>query len=303
MKPPRSARIVPILVAASALWSAPHCVTTSGFDRTRGQSGSEVVSNGGTGGSPGGNGTLPPGGDVAACPCGFPVTHESPVFASDQQVTATLRVTVLERTPLAFESPASPWCSSSSGPEPGCGRVRLRIDEVLASNVALQVGDEIEASTDGVLPCFIGTEAVGVGAQALAQASWEPSDLPFCEARAACLEQCESEYETDLAECERMGRAPSDCLPHSLTGYCDVCDSGFEDMCPPRPPPTREQLATLGFVRMTLWEDQILFAATDQGELRVPASELPELADADTQCLERYGNWHALPGAFPDGVP
>jgi hypothetical protein len=303
MKGARWARGVPIGVAVAGVFCAPHCTTNWGLDRARGQSGSEVVSNGGTGGSPGGNGMLPPGGDTAPCPCGFPVTNESTVFANEYQVTATLRVTVMERTFEAFESPASPWCSSSSGPEPGCGRVRLRIDEVLGSNVPVEAGDEIEAGTDGRLPCFIGTEAAGVGATALAQASWPRSDLPFCEARAGCLDQCESEYESDLAECERIGRAPSECLPHSLSGYCDVCDSGFDDTCPPRPPPTREQLATLGFVRMTLWEEQILFAATDQAELRVPASELPELVEADLQCLERYGDWASLPGAFPNGAP
>ena len=303
MKSARRARSVPFLVAASAFWCAPQCITTSGLDRARGQSGSEVVSNGGTGGSPGGNGTVPPGGDTAPCPCGFPTTNESAVLANEYQVTATLRVTVIERTLEAFESPASPGCSSSSGPAPGCGRVRLRIDEVLASNVALEVGDEIEARTDGVLPCFIGAEAIGVGAQALAQASWEPSDLPFCEERAACLEQCESEYESDLAACEQAGRSPETCLPHSLTGYCDVCEGPFRDTCPPRPPPSSEQLATMGFVRMTLWEDRILFAASEQAELRVPAGELPELVQADLQCVERYGDWASLPGAFPDGAP
>ena len=54
---------------------------------------------------------------------------------------------------------------------------------------------------------------------------------------------------------------------------------------------------------MTLWEEQILLAATDQAELRVPASELPELVEADLQCLERYGDWASLPGAFPNGAP
>jgi hypothetical protein len=301
MKQVRGSRAVPILAALTGIWSAPHCVTTSGFDRARGQSGSEVVSNGGTGGTSGGDGNeQPPGGNTVPCPCGFPVTNESAIFASEYRVTATLRVTLLERTLQAFDSPEFPWCSSSGGPEPGCARVRLRVDEVLVSNVAVEAGDEIEAGTDGRLPCVVGTDRVGIGNEALAQVSWPRADLPFCEARAACLEQCESEYESDLAECERSGRAPGECLPHPLSGYCDVCDSGF-DTCPPRPPLSDEQIATLGGVRLTLWEDQILFAATDQAELRVPASELSELQDADEQCIQRYGDWASLPGAFPDG--
>jgi hypothetical protein len=238
------ARIVPILVAASALWSAPHCVTNPGLDRARGQSGSEVVSNGGTGGSPGGNGTDVAGGLHPACPCGFPTTNEALTLDVEYPI-ATLRATLLDRVPGAFESSDFPGCRSNADLEPGCARVLLRIDQVLAANLDLEVGQELDAGTEGRLPCLLGTEQVSVGAQALVLIWWPRTEMPL----------------------------------------------------------SPDQLTTLGSVRMALWEEQILFAATEQAELRVPESELSELAEADWQCGERYGNWASLPGAFPDGAP
>lgn len=230
-------------------WCAPGCLTSSG-DRVRGQSGSEVVSNGGMGGTtPGGNGTLP-GGDTVPCPCSLPVSNESVDFAHSHARTALLRVTVLARDAGSDESGAFPGCGSSAPPEPGCARVRLRVEEVLGGGAPLEPGVELEANTNGRLPCFVGTEAVLVGGQALAQLSWPP--------------------------CEDL-----------------------EDTC--SAPLSPDQLATLGSARLTAWEEQLLFAATDEAELRVPASELSTLSGDIEQCIMRFGDWANLPGAFPEG--
>lgn len=229
------------------------CLTSPGLERVRGQSGSEVVSNGGAGGtSPGGNGT-----DTVPCPCNFPISSENVELAHLYARTAMLRVTVLARDVGAVESGAFPWCRASAPPEAGCSRVRLRVEEVLGGGAPLEPGVELDADTDGRLPCFVGTAQVHVGGEALAQLSWPPSDEPPCEAR--------------------------------------------QDACSPPPPLSPEQLATLGSARLTAWEVQLLFAATDGAELRVPASELPTLSGDINQCLMRFGDWTDLPGAFPEG--
>src|SRR5262245_49439231 len=92
VKQPRRSSIVPIGAALACVWCAVRCTTNEGSQRVRGQSGSEVVSNGGSGGggtAPGGNGALP-GGDTVPCPCSAQV-------ANDYTTTAMLRVTLLER--------------------------------------------------------------------------------------------------------------------------------------------------------------------------------------------------------------
>lgn len=229
------ARGVPIGVAVAGFFCAPHCTSHPGLERARGQSGSEVVSNGGTGGNPGGNGTDAPGGARPACPCGFPTTSAALTLDVAYPI-ATVRATLLERAKGAFESPGLPGCRSSAELEPGCARVRLRIDEVLAANLELEVGQELDAGTEGRLPCLLGADQVIVGAQAFALLWWPEADAPL----------------------------------------------------------SPDQLATLGSVRLALWEEQILFAASEQGELRVPASELPALAEPGPQCLERFGDGSAL---------
>jgi hypothetical protein len=256
MKQRRGARDVPIWAAwVLVLAGTPGCLTSPGLDRVRGQSGSEVVSTGGSGNmSPGGN---VPGADTMPCPCNFPVAAENVEFAHPYARTATLRVTVLARDAGAVESEAFPWCGAGATPEPGCARVQLRVEEVLGGSAPLEPGVELEASNDGRLPCFVGTDAVQVGGEALAQLSWPLADDPSCEA--------------------------------------------LDGTCPAPPPLSSEQLTTLGSARLTAWEEQLLFAATDEAELRVPASELSTLSGDFEQCIMRFGDWADLPGAFPQG--
>jgi hypothetical protein len=173
------------------------------------------------------------------------------------------------------------------------------VEEVLEqANAALSVGTELVAFTDGLLPCGLVTGRVSVGQQALASIGWQPSELPPCEEREQCIEQCESEYHAQVAAC-REGDGV--CPETTVSDTCEHCIDDFAGVCPPRPPLSAEDLATRGSVRLTLWEEQIVFAATDQGELRVPANELSALSSEE--CHERFGNWSDLPGAFPNGTP
>jgi hypothetical protein len=297
MKRARLARAVPISVALSAAWSALHC-TTSGLDRARGQSGSEVVSNGGTGGTPGGEGTDGTDGTIVpACPCGrFPTSED---LADQSRAAARLRVTLLEQSPAAFDTGAFSQCRAGAPAEPGCARVRLRVEEVLeVANAALEVGAELVAFTDGALPCGLGAARVPVGQQALANIGWLPSELPACEEREQCVDQCESEYDAQVAACQQGEGA---CPDTTATDTCEHCIDDFAGVCPSRPPISNEDVASRGNVRLTLWEEQIVFAANEQGELRVPANELSALSSEE--CHERFGNWSDLPGAFPNGTP
>jgi hypothetical protein len=46
-------------------------------------------------------------------------------------------------------------------------------------------------------------------------------------------------------------------------------------------------------VRLTRWEDEILFAESDKGQILVPADELSNLWQSDT-CFSDYGDWSEL---------
>jgi hypothetical protein len=222
------------------------CTKGSELEYWRGQSGSEVAGNGGSSGTDVGGGQNP-GSLTSPCPCSFPLTNESVAFAHDPRTTAALRVTLLARELQSYESRVFSWCSQSRepAPEPTCARVRLRVEEVLAGEVPLAVGDELEADTDGLLPCYAGTDDVKVGEQALAQASWLSPDVP----------------------------------------------DGGQSL-----PLSANALAIEGSVRLTRWEERILFAATEQAELRVPASELGVLSGPSDACFMRFGDWSRLPG-------
>jgi hypothetical protein len=226
----QSSRFVPILAFSAAVGFTAHCGNKNTPNLYRGQSGSEVVNNGnGSAGSESGNG----GSNVTACPCGG---------LDGPGQTALLHVTLLTREQATFESESFPWCRTNTLPagfnelRPECARLRLRVEEVLLSDVSLQQGDEMDVVSDGYLPCFLGLDAVPAGSQALAFVSWGSAELPQ--------------------------REPS--------------------------------------ARLAPWSESIVFAKTDQGQLAVPADELPE-ALVDEACPARFGNWSDVPGAFPDG--
>jgi hypothetical protein len=54
---------------------------------------------------------------------------------------------------------------------------------------------------------------------------------------------------------------------------------------------------------MTPWADELLMAETADGRLSVPAGELESLWGNVNECLDRYGLWAELPGAFEGGIP
>jgi hypothetical protein len=60
--------------------------------------------------------------------------------------------------------------------------VRLRVQEVLHSEASLEPGEEVEAATDGMLPCYRGMAAVTVGEDALAQIHETLPGLTTCNA-------------------------------------------------------------------------------------------------------------------------
>jgi hypothetical protein len=55
-------------------------------------------------------------------------------------------------------------------------------------------------------------------------------------------------------------------------------------------------------LRMTPWTEDLLMAETAQGRLTVPASEIEQLWNDPSECVDRYGDWAQLPGAFEGGV-
>jgi hypothetical protein len=59
----------------------------------------------------------------------------------------------------------------------------------------------------------------------------------------------------------------------------------------------------LGSVRMTPWANELLMAETAAGRLSVPARELENLWGNVNECLDRYGLWAELPGAFDGEIP
>lgn len=176
-----------------------------------GQSGSESHAGAGPGGAGQGGGGATvndDGGDVMACPC--------------EAAGTFLRVTLLARDG---------------------GDVTLRIARVIHGETAWRAGDELRASDDGQLPCYLGVSSIDIGADALAVFVPAPS-----------------------------------------------CDAGD---CADAP----------GSVRMTPWAEELLMAETPGGRLSVPASEIDSLWSNVNQCLDRYGLWAELPGAFDGGIP
>lgn len=196
----------------------------------QGQSGSEVTDGD------------PPGGETVPCPCSYPGWL-------GRGMGPLLRVTLLERSDESFESAAYPWCRAGATAvefgelPPRCSRLRLRVEEVLLGDIELASGTELEALSDGYLPCYRGADAVAPGEQALAAINWDGGSPP---------------------------------------------DAGI----------TAEQVVN---VRLSPWGDSIVFAETPQAKVSVPVSELPELAGDLLECIDRFGDWASLPGAFPDG--
>lgn len=152
-----------------------HCGQSRDPIRYRGQSGSEVIDDG--------SGQLP-GGDTVPCPCGSVPT-----------AMAVLRVTLLRHDVGPLDD--IPWCRSGVSPlthagitgsdePPVCARLRLRVEEVLRGDAALAPGDEIDAVSDGILPCFLGLDKIIEGEQALAAVNWPRTELAACEEADAC---------------------------------------------------------------------------------------------------------------------
>jgi hypothetical protein len=140
---------------------------------------------------------------------------------------------------------------------------------VLHGAAAPEVGSEIEADSDGFLPCYWHLDGVAVGQQALAAASWPLGELPACEARQECRDNCVQD-------------ATRECSPDAG----DAGSSGQQG----------------GKVQLTPWGDSIVFAETEQARLSVPASELSLVWGDSQQCAARFGDWASLPGAFPGGL-
>jgi hypothetical protein len=83
--------------------------------------------------------------------------------------------------------------------------------------------------------------------------------------------------------------------------FCDPCNRDLESVCPPRPLLSEVDFATRGSARLSLWEENIVFADSGRAQVRVPADELDQLWGDFDQCRARYGDWGSLPGIFPEG--
>jgi len=256
-----------------------------------GQSGSEARGGGGA--------------NTIACPCGFPWWLHGQ--------SALLRVTLLSREEGMSESSSYAKCRPSQrafawdGPPPLCARLRLRVEEVLHGAVAPEVGSEIEADSDGFLPCYWHLDGTTVGQQALAAASWPLGELPACAARQECRDDCAAATRRacspDAGAAADASSAARRCDEPTIADDCSFqCEESSTAGCPPRPPPSQQVLAQGGSVQLTPWGDSIVFAETDQAQLSVPAGELPLLWGNQLQCVERFGSWGDLPGAFPGGI-
>jgi hypothetical protein len=242
------------------------------------------------------------GADTVGCPCGFPWWL--------QGQSALLRVTLLSREEGMSESSSYAKCRPSQrafawdGPPPLCARLRLRVEEVLHGAVAPEVGSEIEADSDGFLPCYWHLDGTTVGQQALAAASWPLGELPVCAARQECRDACVAAARRVCApDAGDASSAGARCDEPTIADDCaSRCEESFTAGCLPRPAPSEQVLAQGGSVQLTPWGDSIIFAETDQAQLSVPAGELPLLWGNQQQCYERVGDWAGLPGAFPGGV-
>jgi hypothetical protein len=178
------------------------------------------------------------------------------------------------------------------------------VEEVLHGAVALAVGSEIDADSDGFLPCYWHLDGVAIGQQALAAASWPLGELPECAAREECRDDCLRGASREcLPDAGAASSAAAQCSGPSRADDCArSCEEASAASCPSRALPSGQVLEQGGSVQLTPWGDSIVFAETDQARLAVPARELSLLWGDGQQGVARFGDWAELPGAFPGGV-
>jgi hypothetical protein len=196
------------------------------------------------------------------------------------------------------------------------GNLRLRVEAVLHGDLPLSPGDEIEADRDDdSLSCFRGCASLELGEQAFAFYRASAPLLPVCEAREACIAGCLVERATPEADsspgqCACRDRAPADQPTVSGSPICgmpivsglgecqDECSQETAEECLPRP----EQDYRRGSIRLSPWQERIVFARTERGELSLARDQLALLWSDETgdrtadllACTKRVGDWSKL---------